>query len=163
MYIIYMDGSHPSHHLLYFIVNLLLLFFSTNLLLDKSVDFNLLHTVMWPQSKMSSPFQFSLISYKCYSTRFKYLYIRLKTRWDDQMISVKKKSLWATKRWPLAELLTSHLGRVPRRVMSHEGRVESLRSVLESSQVTSHRGLESSRITQSCRVMPESDIIFNIH
>ena len=36
---------------------------------------------------------------------------------------------------------------------------ESLRSVLESSQVTSHRGLESSRVTQSCPVMPESDII----
>ena len=36
---------------------------------------------------------------------------------------------------------------------------ESLRSVLESSQVTSHRGLESSRVTQSCRVMPESNIL----
>ena len=41
-----------------------------------------------------------------------------------------------------SELLTSHLGRVLSRVTSREGRVrvESLRSVLESSQVTSHRG-----------------------
>ena len=67
-----------------------------------------------------------------------------------------------------AELVTSHLGRVPSRVsrvlrVESESSHESLRSVLESSQVTSHRGLESSRVTQSCRVMPESDIIFNIH
>ena len=34
---------------------------------------------------------------------------------------------------------------------------ESLRSVLELSQVTSHRGLKSIRVTQSCRVMPESE------
>ena len=46
--------------------------------------------------------------------------------------------------------------RVESRVMRVESSHESLRSVLESSQVTSHRGLESSRVTQSCRVMPES-------
>ena len=41
-------------------------------------------------------------------------------------------------------------------MVESESSHESLRSVLESSQVTSHRGLESSRVTQSCRVMPES-------
>ena len=68
----------------------------------------------------------------------------------------------------ISELLTSHLGlgRVPSRVTSHEGRVRVESRVTEiSARVESSnesQGLESSRVTQSCRVMPESDIIFNI-
>ena len=68
-----------------------------------------------------------------------------------------------------AELLTSHLGRVPSRVTSHEGRVRvesrvtEISARVESSHESQGSRVESSRVTQSCRVMPESDIIFNIH
>ena len=68
-----------------------------------------------------------------------------------------------------AELLTSHLGRVPSRVTSHEGRVRvesrvtEISARVESSHELQGSRVESSRVTQSCRVMPESDIIFNIH
>ena len=68
--------------------------------------------------------------------------------------------MWANEYYYLPELLTSHLGRV--RVESRVMRVESesshepLRSVLESSQVTSHRGLESShtKLSSHARATP---------
>ena len=69
----------------------------------------------------------------------------------------------------IAELLTSHLGRVPSRVTSHEGRVRvesrvtEITAQVESSHESQGSRVESSRVTQSCRVMPESDIMFNIH
>ena len=61
-----------------------------------------------------------------------------------------------------AELLTSHLGRVPSRVTSHEGRVRvesrvtEISARVESSHESQGSRVESSRVTQSCRVMPES-------
>ena len=98
-------------------------------------------------------------------------------RWENQLESNMLSTLWFTFLRSCMDRcyiqnqscwrVTWDESRIESRVMrvESESSHESLRSVLESSQITSHRGLESSRVTrvtQSCRVMPESDIIFAI-